>query len=730
MRVSRSGSGSASNIPLVLLAIAVFAPVLLFGYVALRERTQITEEAARTAERTAWVIREHALKVLETHELVLGDLAQRIGGRSWNALVEDEDLQYAVDQTARRLRHVAAIALIDTEGRVRVSSEPLEFDTPVAHTDYFIAHSRGELRTYLSRTYVSPRGERYFSVSAPLYDAAGRFNGVVSIEASLGYFTEFWGQLAPDYRYVVPMVRSDGELLARYPASDTPERLDPAGPYMSAIASAPSGVYTAVSQIDDIERVNAYTRLGNWPLYVSFSVETSSILARWRGTLWRYALMGLIATAALLGLIAALLRGARVERAAAASWQDVAARLEREMRRRELAEESLSQAQKMETIGQITGGVAHDFNNLLQSVTLNLHLARTAGMEENKRNGYIRSALDALQRGARLTQQLLAFARRQPLAPQSTDVRRLIIGLLDMLQRTVGDRVVVETEESRDLWPAMIDRTQAEMALLNLGVNARDAMPDGGTLTLRASNVAVRASTPALPVAPGDYVCIAVTDTGSGMSEETMRRAFEPFYTTKDVGRGSGLGLSQVHGFAVQSGGAVTLGSRLGTGTTVTLYLPRAAERPVEALEPVVGGESHGAGETILLVDDEALVRKGIAAALTDCGYDVIEARNGEEALEVIHREPLIHLLVSDYAMPGMRGDELARIARATRPSMRLLIITGYADERDLPLAEWGEYILRKPFAPAELARRVYALLNAPGVGKLIQLRPVGRAPA
>ena len=299
-----------------------------------------------------------------------------------------------------------------------------------------------------------------------------------------------------------------------------------------------------------------------------------------------------------------------------------------------------------------------------------------------------------------------------------------------MLQRTVGDRVVVETEESRDLWPAMIDRTQAEMALLNLGVNARDAMPDGGTLTLRASNVAVRAATPALPVAPGDYVCIAVTDTGSGMSEETMRRAFEPFYTTKDVGRGSGLGLSQVHGFAVQSGGAVTLGSRLGTGTTVTLYLPRAAERPVEALEPVVGGESHGAGETILLVDDEALVRKGIAAALTDCGYDVIEARNGEEALEVIHREPLIHLLVSDYAMPGMRGDELARIARATRPSMRLLIITGYADERDLPLAEWGEYILRKPFAPAELARRVYALLNAPGVGKLIQLRPVGRAPA
>ena len=381
-------------------------------------------------------------------------------------------------------------------------------------------------------------------------------------------------------------------------------------------------------------------------------------------------------------------------------------------------EEALLQSQKMEAVGQLTGGIAHDFNNLLTGIVGSLDLLQTRlnqGRTENV-GRYIDAAMTSANRAAALTHRLLAFARRQPLIPKSVDANQLVVSLEDLLRRTIGEAIDLAIVVSDDLWNTLCDPNQLESALLNLAINARDAMPDGGKLTISTANArldGVSADTPAL--APGDYICVAVTDTGTGMSAEVAARAFDPFFTTKPIGQGTGLGLSMIYGFARQSNGHATIDSKPGQGTSVRLYLPRhhsgAVAGPASA---AATAERSATGETVLVVEDEPVVRAVILEMLVEQGYRTLEAVDGPSGLRILQGNEQIDLLVTDVGLPGINGRQLADQARETRPGLKILFVTGYAESVAIAdgFLQPGMEMITKPFDLDNLSRRVRAMVS------------------
>jgi PAS domain S-box-containing protein len=386
----------------------------------------------------------------------------------------------------------------------------------------------------------------------------------------------------------------------------------------------------------------------------------------------------------------------------------------RDVTDREQLQEQLRQAQKMEVVGQLTGGVAHDFNNLLTAVLGNLELAERR-TEDATLKRLIRNAARAAERGARLNEQLLAFSRKQHLTPSSVDLNGSIAGMSDMLARTIGVTIEIRTILSPELWPALVDANQIELVILNLAINARDAMPVGGTLALETRNMAAAKVDAVLGLAPGDYVCVSVTDTGTGMPTEVLERAFEPFFTTKEAGKGSGLGLSQVYGVARQSGGTVRIRSAPGAGTTVELYLPRALGAPLgRAAESAAGAPAAAGRALVLVVDDQPDVREVTVDHLQALGYRTLDAPNGRIALALLGESREIGALVIDYAMPGQSGIEVMRLAREIRPELPMILLTGYADTRAVEAEIDARFVLKKPYRMRELAARLeFALSGA-----------------
>jgi len=381
-------------------------------------------------------------------------------------------------------------------------------------------------------------------------------------------------------------------------------------------------------------------------------------------------------------------------------------------------EEALLQSQKMEAVGQLTGGIAHDFNNLLTGIVGSLDLLQTRldqGRTDNVAR-YINAAMTSANRAAALTHRLLAFARRQPLIPKSVDVNQLVVSLEDLLRRTIGETIDLEIAALDGLWCTLCDPNQLESALLNLAINARDAMPDGGKLTITTANArldGMTADTPAL--SPGDYICIGVTDSGTGMSAEVAARAFDPFFTTKPIGQGTGLGLSMIYGFARQSNGHVTIDSKLGQGTSVKLYLPRHhGDVAAEHASAVRAAEHAATGETVLVVEDEPVVRGVIMEMLGEQGYRTLEAVDGPSGLRMLRTNERIDLLVTDVGLPGMNGRQLADQARETRPDLKILFITGYAES--VAIADGfllpGMEMITKPFDLGNLSRRIRAMVS------------------
>ncbi|HET6971077.1 MAG TPA: CHASE3 domain-containing protein [Phenylobacterium sp.] len=396
--------------------------------------------------------------------------------------------------------------------------------------------------------------------------------------------------------------------------------------------------------------------------------------------------------------------------------------LRAESESRAAAEAQLRQVQKMQAIGQLTGGIAHDFNNMLAIVIGSLDLAkRRLRSDAARAESSIDAAIDGAERAAQLTARLLAFSRLQPLEPRVLDVNKLVGGMSELLRRTIGEQLKVETVLAGGLWRTRVDPAQLENALVNLCVNARDAMPDGGSLTIETSNshlddgyAAVHAE-----VEPGQYVMISVSDTGTGMPPEVVERAFEPFYTTKGVGRGTGLGLSQVHGFVKQSRGHVKIYSEPGVGSTIKIYLPRDAAAP-EALDPRSGATEAAprgaAEEIILLVEDDDRVRHVSGDALRELGYTVVQASDASEALTLLMLQPRVHLLFTDVVMPGLDGRRLADRAKALRPELKVLFTTGYTKNAIVHngMLDPGVAFLAKPFTIDQLAAKVRQVLDTP----------------
>lgn len=403
--------------------------------------------------------------------------------------------------------------------------------------------------------------------------------------------------------------------------------------------------------------------------------------------------------------------------------------LQREISERKQAEAALQQSQKMEMIGQMTGGVAHDFNNLLTAVLGNLELATRRSSDEKIRR-YLVGATQAAKRGAKLTGQLLAFSRTQRLKTEAIDLNGIVTAMGDLLFTTIGASVRIETVLQKDLWFATADPSQIESVILNLAVNARDAMPDGGRITISTSNIDRNHPNKPYELAAGDYVAVAVADTGTGMTDDVLGKAFEPFFTTKPVGSGTGLGLSQVYGIAKQTGGTVSISTKVSLGTTVTVYLPRStSDVSLHPIQDQASAALRTHDATILVVDDDRDVRELAVSCLESLGYQVRKAEGGQAAIEFISAGTPIDLVLIDIAMPEINGVQAIQAILKIRPGLPFLYMTGYAGRTPLDVSE--SRVLKKPFTIAELAAKVEQVLfpdDEQSRDNVIALKPGARS--
>jgi PAS domain S-box-containing protein len=421
------------------------------------------------------------------------------------------------------------------------------------------------------------------------------------------------------------------------------------------------------------------------------------------------------------GQAAVAIDNARLFEAAQRANQTLEQRVEERTSELEEAHEALRQAQKMEAVGQLTGGIAHDFNNLLTGVigSLDMMQRQIARGETSKIDRYATTAMTSANRAAALTHRLLAFSRRQPLDPKPVNANRLVSGMEELLRRTIGEAVVLEIVTAGGLWQTLCDPHQLESAILNLAINARDAMPGGGNLTIETCNAHLDNAYAAKQrdVTPGQYICICVTDTGTGMTKDIIEKAFEPFFTTKPIGQGTGLGLSMIYGFARQSEGYARIYSEVGQGTTIKLYLPRyygEAEGASEEHGELTDAHRAEAGETVLVIEDESAVREIVVDVLEELGYRAVQAADGPTGLKLLQSPMRVDLLVTDIGLPGLNGRQVADAAREQRPDLKVLFMTGYAENATIAngFLEPGMEMITKPFAIEALATRIRDMIE------------------
>jgi signal transduction histidine kinase/CheY-like chemotaxis protein len=692
----------------ILTTTVVLVPVLLFGAAALLDRSAVLQRAEHDGRKTLALLHEQAANQLSGHEIILDAIVDRVNGQGWDAIGASRNLLRDLESMDKRLDDATEILLVDDTGRVRATTVHGPGPPPVPDVGCFTALRDGNGSTCVSAPHLEPvTGRRLFSLSRRLQDG-GTFKGVAQVAVSVDYFLDLWGTVARNPSDSIILLRADGTLLARYPEHrNVPARFSADYALVVGMQHGNEGMIRGRSPIDGYERSLAYLKVSGYPVYIAVGIDRGAALAEWYHNLVVYGLVALAVTLALVVAAGTALRRAHRERRAIALWRA-------EVKERETAQAQLLQSQKMESIGQLTGGVAHDFNNLLTAVIGNIDMALSRTNEE-RTHRLLQGALGAAESGVSLTQRLLAFARKQLLQPMSVDLRRLVSEIEDLLVRTLGPRVQLTVSAAPGLWPALVDRNQLELIVLNLAINSRDAMPRGGALTITLSN---RSFGPDAPVelAVGDYVVLAVTDTGMGMDEATLARAFEPFFTTKEVGKGTGLGLSMMHGIVVQSGGATRIRSKPGEGTTVEIWLPRAATAPVEMPPPARKAVpvDDGVG-TILLCDDDPTVCAFVAASLEDAGYRVRVTESGRAALAALEDGSAVDLLLVDFAMPELNGAAVACLVRERHPHLPILLITGYADQGALTKDAREVPILHKPFKQADLVARVMALLPRDG---------------
>ena len=706
------------TIRLLRLAIAasLLWPMSLFAYASWVSHREIAALADERIERSLDVIHEQAVNVFQSIDLALDNVEELLSGRSNADIRADEPaLQAKLKRIVGALPAVQSIWVFDESGRALVSTLALPAPNPpegYAGRDYFRAHVQSHVGTYVGDILTSKfNGTQFFGVSRRRETSQGAFAGVIEASILPADFDRFYGSISRNRALCFALIREDGTFLARYPGSLKPSlRLDDGTAFRQHVASPAEGaLFTAQSPVDGVEQRIGIRKLGALPLYVDAAIDTDAIAQEWLAGMAPHLIFGLPATLFLFVTLAVVLQRTT--------------RLYAEQDRREAAEGALRQALKMEAIGHLTGGVAHDFNNLLTVIIGNLEIAQRQfqsqkdGAPERLRRA-VANAMHGAQRAAAVTQRLLAVSRQKPLAPEPLDLGSLTAGLSDFLRRSLGERISLNITGTEGLWRVEADPAELEAALLNLVVNARDAMPDGGELTLDAGNAYLddEYCRHHADVRPGQYVQIAVTDTGVGMTPEVVSRAFEPFFTTKPPGQGTGLGLSQVYGFVKQSGGNLEIRSEPGKGTTVSIYLPRlAGGAAVEKKtgSAVVGGRPD---ETILVVEDDADVRAYVVETLRGLDYRVCEARDADGALQLIDRcGERADLLLTDVVLPGMDGRRLAEKVRQRQSAIKVLFMSGYSPNAMAQQSRLDPAVdvIQKPLTSVRLAARIREMLDS-----------------
>jgi two-component system, NtrC family, sensor kinase len=709
----------------ILLVASIVLPILIFSGVSWIGYREYFSDAQRRLETTTGEVYEHAAKVFETFELTARYTDELFDDVTDTQILADEAQYHGrLKAVVDMLPQLRDILVIDSNGHPVVSATffPAQHDLDLSDRPFFSGLKNDPARTsFISDLFASRLADRRLFVISRhrVLNGSSGFNGIVTTGIAPEYFIDYYARLPIGEGGVFALMRGDGSELARYPQrEDTPPHPGQTL-FGQAIKSSPEqGSVIAVSPVDGIERMLSYRRLPRQDVYVAVAVPTRTIVHDWILGMSRHLLFGVPATLAMVALAWVALIRTRRESVAHSQLQE-------EVARRESTEQALRQAQKMEAIGRLTGGIAHDFNNLLTAILGNIDLAvNRLGNVEERVSRNLASAREASRRAATLVNRLLAFSRQHPLEIKAVDVNRLMQSMSDLLRRAIGETVTVEIVLAGGLWRALVDPNQLENAILNLAVNARDAMADGGKLTIETSNTYLDdayASAHAQEVVAGQYVMLAVTDTGSGMSKEIIDRVFEPFFTTKPPGVGTGLGLSMVYGFVKQSGGHIKIYSEVGEGTTVKLYFPRSETESAHAADEgsdSVAVSTEQPSEAILLVEDDEEVSRFATEVLREAGYRVVVAHHAAAGLRALEREPEIALLFTDVVLPGgMNGRQLADEACRRHPRLKVLYATGYTRNAIIHQGRLDADVelLTKPFTYEALVRKVRQVLDAGG---------------
>jgi signal transduction histidine kinase len=718
--------------PLQVLAVVVL--VLIVGATAqqlLAVRSAIIENTKNQMSRLDMVFAEQTGRAVETVDFILRNAIETLQTMRATPPVDARSFDELLRRRIQGVRQVSEVAITDVAGGILYSSrEGPSGELPAAARALVEAQaSHPEAGLQISEPFRGSDGQWTALMIRRISAQDGRFDGAAIGYLNLRYFEDFYKAVELSENGAILLHLRDGTVLARYPHNDAVVGQSYADlpPFKDILAHDIAGTTIMDSPIDGRRRVLAIRGLKAFPLAVNISVAEGMVLESWRRQTWIFSLVAVGACGAIVGLLLLLAQRSRQVEALAREYhaakedaEQANRGLHEQMAERERAEAALRQAQRIEAVGQLTGGIAHDFNNLLTVLIGNIDLIQGAATFDVRMIERLRAMRAAAERGAMLTGHLLAFARRQPLLPRAVDLNAVVGGMRDLLESALGHRVQMEARLTPDLWPAMVDPTQIELVILNLMINARDALPNGGVVTIETANC--HRDVPARPGEPaaGDYIVVKVIDTGTGMTPEVQAKAFEPFFTTKGPGAGSGLGLSQVFGTARQSGGDVQIESTPGKGTTVSVFLPRAATGVVRPVARPIEAREQGTSEALVLtVDDDDAVRNTTADILRGLGYTVLQAASGEAALELLKQDGMIDVLLTDVVMTGMSGPELARRARSSHPRLPIVFISGYADPEGIAGDELLHPLVRKPFHPSDLRRQVEAALaqlRAPAV--------------
>jgi two-component system NtrC family sensor kinase len=720
-------SESRAERPLrLLIAASIALPLTIFAIASWISYNQHIFEATDRLQRTVGVMQEHAIKVFESFAISERYLEELFSDTS-DGEIRNNEAEYnkRLLNFIKDLPQLRDLWVIDAEGHPLVSGTvyPMPPNLDLSDRKYFRVQKNSTADTTYVDEVVHARAANtdFFAITRKRLTADGKFNGVYLVSIAPEYFTHYYSELPQSDLTVAGLTRADGANLAHYPSQErNTAGFAPDSPFRRAITAHPLfGIATGPSSHDGADRILAYRKLPEQNVYVYAGLDLATIRSGWVHDMSKHLIFGIPATLAMFGLTMLALRHTqRLSRAYA--------ELHEESARRHSTELALRQAQKMEAVGRLTGGIAHDFNNLLTAIIGNVELTlRRSGDADERLTRSLTSIRQASMRAATLVQRLLTFSRQHPQEVKSVDINRLVLEMSELLHRTIGEAITIETVPASGLWKAAIDPNQLENAIINLAVNARDAMPTGGRLTIETSNAYLDEAYVARladDVTPGQYVMVAISDTGEGMSAEVRDKAFEPFFTTKPKGAGSGLGLSMVYGFVKQSDGHVQIYTEPGHGSSIKMYFPRLADETSfpawgEVEEPQQP-ESTSNHECILLVEDDEDVNRFAVEALTELGYRVKPAHTAAEALTLLDSEPDIALLFTDVVLPGgMNGRELANEVHKKRPDLPVLFATGYTRNAIIHHGRLDANVelLTKPFTTEALARKVRQVLDSAG---------------